>query len=82
MKTEQYPNSTKDEEGRLRVGAALGYWGDTWERAEALAEAEVDVLVVDTANGGAKLALEMIKKLKASPTFSDIDIIGGNVARH
>lgn len=80
VKTEQYPNSTKDEEGRLRVGAALGYWGDTWERAEALAEAEVDVLVVDTANGGAQLALEMIKKLKASPTFSDIDIIGGNVA--
>ena len=42
------------------MGAAVGYWGDTWERAGALAEAGVDVLIVDTANGGAKLALEMI----------------------
>lgn len=80
VKTEQYPNASKDKEGRLIVGAAIGYWGDSWERAVALAEAGVDVLVVDTANGGAKLALEMISKIKADPQFKGIDIIGGNVA--
>ncbi|MFC2267758.1 MAG: Gfo/Idh/MocA family oxidoreductase, partial [Peptidiphaga sp.] len=42
-KTEQYPHATKDAEGRLVVGAAVGYWGDTWERASALAEAGVPV---------------------------------------
>ncbi|MFT0762434.1 IMP dehydrogenase [Actinomyces sp. F1_1611] len=80
VKTEQYPNATKDKDGRLLVGAALGYWGDTWERAEALADAGVDVLVVDTANGGAQLAREMITRLKNHPDFQNIDIIGGNVA--
>ncbi|EEH63674.1 inosine-5'-monophosphate dehydrogenase [Gleimia coleocanis DSM 15436] len=80
VKTEQYPNASKDKEGRLIVGAAIGYWGDSWDRAVALAEAGVDVLVVDTANGGAKLALEMISKIKADPQFAGIDIIGGNVA--
>lgn len=80
VKTEQYPNATKDERGRLVVGAALGYWGDTWLRAEALAEAGVDILVVDTANGGAKLALEMIRRIKSDPAFAGIEIIGGNVA--
>lgn len=80
IKTEIYPNATKDAQQRLLVGAALGYWGDTWERALALAEAGVDVLVVDTANGGAQLALEMIKRLKADSAFKAIDIIGGNVA--
>lgn len=80
VKTEQYPNASKDKDGRLLVGAAIGYWGDTWERAQALAEAGVDVLVCDTANGGAKLALEMISKLKSDPAFAGIDVIGGNVA--
>ena len=80
VKTEQYPNATKDAEGRLVVGAAVGYWGDTWERAGALAEAGVDVLVVDTANGGARLALEMISRIKKDPAFAGIDVIGGNVA--
>lgn len=80
VKTEQYPNATKDEEGRLRVGAAIGYWGDAWERAEALAAAGVDVLVVDTANGEAKLALEMISRIKGDPKFEKIQVIGGNVA--
>ncbi|MBM7825000.1 IMP dehydrogenase [Arcanobacterium pluranimalium] len=80
VKTEQYPNATKDDEGRLRVGAAIGYWGDAWERAEALAQAGVDVLVVDTANGEAKLALEMISRIKADPKFANIQVIGGNVA--
>ncbi|WP_172191355.1 IMP dehydrogenase [Actinomyces faecalis] len=80
VKTEQYPHATKDEAGRLVVGAAVGYWGDTWERAGALAEAGVDVLVVDTANGGARLALEMISRLKKDPAFAGVQIIGGNVA--
>ena len=79
-KTEQYPHATKDEEGRLVVGAAVGYWGDTWERAGALAEAGADVIVVDTANGGARLALDMIARLKGDPAFRGIEIIGGNVA--
>ncbi|OKL48117.1 IMP dehydrogenase [Boudabousia marimammalium] len=80
VKTEQYPNAAKDSEGRLLVGAAIGYWGDSWDRAVALAEAGADVLVVDTANGGAQLALDMIRKIKADERFAGIDIIGGNVA--
>lgn len=80
VKTEQYPNATKDAAGRLVVGAAVGYWGDTWERATALMEAGVDVLVVDTANGGAQLALDMIARIKSDPAFAGVEIIGGNVA--
>src|SRR5206468_11171123 len=47
----QFPHATKDERGRLRVGAAVGVGPDAWERAQALAAADVDVLVVDTAHG-------------------------------
>lgn len=79
-KSEKYPHATKDSDGRLRVGAAIGYWGDAWERAEALADAGVDVLVVDTANGEAKLALEMIARIKSDERFAELDVIGGNVA--
>src|SRR5690606_1158500 len=53
-KTEQYPHATKDDEGRLRVGAAIGFFGDAWDRAGALADAGVDLLVVDTANGDSR----------------------------
>ena len=80
VKTEQFPHATKDDRGRLVVGAAIGFWGDAWERAQALAEAGVDVLVVDTANGGARLELEMVRRLKADPAFAGIQVIGGNVA--
>ncbi|MBV7363498.1 IMP dehydrogenase [Actinomycetaceae bacterium TAE3-ERU4] len=80
VKTEQYPNATKDAQGRLVVGAAIGYWGDAWDRALALAEAGADVLVVDTANGGAQLALDMIRRIKAAPEFADVQVIGGNIA--
>lgn len=80
VKTEQYPDATKDDEGRLRVGAAIGFFGDAYERAGALAEAGVDVLVADTANGHARLLLEMVRKLKADPFFAGVQIIGGNVA--
>jgi IMP dehydrogenase len=80
VKSEQYPDATKDGEGRLVVGAAIGFFGDAWERATTLAEAGADVLVVDTANGHARLMLDMIRKLKADPTFAGVQIIGGNVA--
>lgn len=80
VKSEQYPIATKDAEGRLVVGAAIGYWGDAKERAGALMEAGVDVLVADTANGEARLLLEMVAELKKDPAFKDVEIIGGNVA--
>ncbi|MFH5822129.1 IMP dehydrogenase [Georgenia sp. AZ-5] len=80
VKSEQYPNATKDAEGRLMVGAAIGYWGDAWERATALAEAGADVLVADTANGEARLLLDMIARMKRDKAFSHVQIIGGNVA--
>jgi IMP dehydrogenase len=79
-KSEKYPDATKDDAGRLRVGAAIGFFGDAWQRAEALRDAGVDVLVVDTANGDSAGVLEIIKKLKSDPTFAHIDVIGGNVA--
>jgi IMP dehydrogenase len=79
-KSEQYPNATKDEEGRLRVGAAIGFFGDAWERAGALRDAGVDVLVVDTANGDSAGVLDIIRRLKSDAAFAGIDVIGGNVA--
>lgn len=79
-KSEQYPNATKDDEGRLRVGAAIGFFGDAWERAGRLRDAGIDVLVVDTANGDSRGVLEIIARLKADPAFAHIDVIGGNVA--
>ncbi|MDY5129030.1 IMP dehydrogenase [Actinotignum urinale] len=80
VKSQQYPNASKDEHGRLLVGAGVGYLGDSWERACLLAQAGVDVLVIDSANGEAKLALDMIKRIRANSMFDGIDIIGGNVA--
>ena len=80
VKSEQYPDATKDGEGRLVVGAAIGFFGDAWDRATTLAEAGADVLVVDTANGHARLMLDMIRRLKADPVFAGVQIIGGNVA--
>ncbi len=79
-KTEKYPNATKDSEGRLRVGAAIGFYGDAWQRAGALADAGVDVIVVDTANGDSAGEIGIIKRLKADKAFKSIDVIGGNVA--
>ena len=79
-KSEKYPNATKDHEGRLRVGAAIGFFGDAWDRAGALADAGVDVLVVDTANGDSAGVLDIIRRLKSDPVFAHVDIIGGNVA--
>src|SRR6187431_868472 len=79
-KTEQYPNATKDDAGRLRVGAAIGFFGDAWDRAGALRDAGVDVLVVDTANGDSAGVLDIIRRIKADATFNHVDVIGGNVA--
>jgi len=79
-KSEKYPLATKDEQGRLRVGAAIGFFGDAWERAEALRDAGVDVLVVDTANGQSQGVIDLVQRIKADESFAHIDIIGGNIA--
>jgi len=79
-KSEKYPNATKDSEGRLRVGAAIGFFGDAWDRAGAMLEVGVDVLVVDTANGDSRGVLEIIARLKKDKAFAGIDVIGGNIA--
>jgi IMP dehydrogenase len=79
-KSEKYPNATKDEAGRLRVGAAIGFFGDAWDRAGALLDAGVDLIVVDTANGDSKGVLDIIARLKADPAFAGVDVVGGNVA--
>lgn len=81
-KEEQYPNATKDDSGRLRVGAGIGFFGDAWQRAGALLEVGIDVLVVDTANGDSAGVLDIIKKLKSDPAFAGVDVIGGNVATY
>ncbi|MEV7826457.1 IMP dehydrogenase [Microbacterium enclense] len=79
-KSEKYPLATKDDQGRLRVGAAIGFFGDAWQRAEALRDAGVDVLVVDTANGQSAGVIDIVRRLKADESFAHIDVIGGNVA--
>lgn len=80
VKSEQFPDASKDGQGRLLVGAGVGFFGDSLERAGALRDAGVDVLVVDTANGHARLATDMIRSLKKDPAFRDVQIIGGNIA--
>ncbi|HME70447.1 MAG TPA: IMP dehydrogenase [Myxococcota bacterium] len=77
-KNERFPNAAKDALGRLRCGAAVGVGRDQLERAEALIEAGVDVVVVDTAHGHAASVLEMVRQLRRS--HPDLAIIGGNVA--
>lgn len=79
-KSEKYPNATKDHEGRLRVGAAIGFFGDAWDRAMTLVDAGVDVLVVDTANGDSAGVLDIVRRLKFDPAAAHVDVIGGNVA--
>ena len=80
VKSEQFPKASKDADGRLMVGAAVGYFGDAWQRATTLVEAGVDVLVVDTAHGHARLLLDMIRKLKSDSALRHVEVIGGNVA--
>ncbi len=78
LKSTEYPNAAKDGLGRLRVGAAIGVGEGTEERAELLAEAGVDVLVVDTAHGHSQGVLKRVEWVKK--TFPQIQIIGGNIA--
>ncbi|GBD18443.1 Inosine-5'-monophosphate dehydrogenase [bacterium HR27] len=73
----QYPNATKDAQGRLRVGAAVGVGPDALERAAALVEEGVDVLVVDTAHGHSRAVIEMVRAIKSR---WDVDVIAGNIA--
>ena len=80
VKSEQFPNASKDDQGRLLVGAAIGYFGDAWERASTLIEAGADVLVADTAHGHVRLLLEMVKRLKTDPATRHVQVIGGNIA--
>ncbi|HEY2207369.1 MAG TPA: IMP dehydrogenase [Pseudonocardia sp.] len=79
VKTEQYPLATKDPDGRLLVGAAVGVGDDSVERAMLLVEAGVDVLMVDTAHGHSRRVLEMVSQL-AKETGDGVDVVGGNVA--
>jgi IMP dehydrogenase len=78
LKSSEHPNACKDELGRLRVGAAIGVGEGTEERATALVEAGVDVLVVDTAHGHAQGVLDRVKWVKRN--FPQIQVIGGNIA--
>lgn len=80
VKSEQFPNAAKDSAGRLMVGAAIGYFGDSWERATTLIDAGVDVLVADTAHGHVQLLLDMVRRLKADPATRHVQVIGGNIA--
>lgn len=73
----EYPNSCKDSEGRLRVGAGVGVGDDTLERVEALVKAGVDIIAVDSAHGHSINVLNKIREIRAS--FSDLDIVGGNI---
>ncbi|HEY6055442.1 MAG TPA: IMP dehydrogenase [Gaiellaceae bacterium] len=72
-----YPQSTKDEQGRLRVAAAVGVGPDAFERAQALVAEEVDVLVVDTAHGHSRGVVEMVRRLREA---FDVQLVAGNIA--
>jgi IMP dehydrogenase len=76
----KYPNAAKDEQGRLRVGAALGATGDYLERAQELIAKKCDVLVIDTAHGHSERVLEAVKHLKH--VIPDAQLIAGNVATY
>ena len=78
QKKRQHPNASKDEYGRLRVGAAVGIASDTSERVAALVEAGVDFVVVDTAHGHHESVLRMVETVKSE--FTDLQVVGGNVA--
>ena len=78
QKKEDFPNACKDERGRLRVGAALGVSGDAMERAQALFNADVDVIVIDTAHGHSAGGLNSIKNIKKA--VGNLQVIAGNVA--
>ncbi|WP_026688765.1 IMP dehydrogenase [Alteribacter aurantiacus] len=74
----EFPNSAKDSAGRLVVGAAVGVGGDSESRTEALVEAGIDVLVIDTAHGHSRGVLDKVREVREA--YRDLDIIAGNVA--
>jgi IMP dehydrogenase len=78
VKTSEHPNACKDAFGRLRVGAAVGVGEGSDERAEALAEAGVDVIIVDTAHGHSQSVLDRVEWVKKR--FPQLQVIGGNIA--
>lgn len=78
MSVIEHPNASRDEKGRLRVGAAVGTSSETLSRVEALIKAGVDVIVIDTAHGHSKRVIETLREIKSS--FPDLEVIAGNVA--
>ena len=76
----EFPNSAKDEHGRLRVGAAIGATGDFLERAEELARAKVDLLAIDTAHGHSTRVMEAIRAVKHQ--LPEMQLIAGNVGTY
>ena len=78
QKAKDFPHSCKDSSGALRVGAAVGTGADTDDRVDALIDAGVDVLVVDTAHGHSKGVLDRVRRVKAR--YPDMQVIGGNIA--
>jgi len=76
----KYPNAAKDDQGRLRVGAAIGAVGDFLERAQELVARKVDALAIDTAHGHSERVLSAIKTVKQK--FPDVDLLAGNVATY
>lgn len=79
-KNKDYPRANKDANKSLYVGAAISVGEDSFSRAKLLAEAGVDVLVVDTAHGHSRGVIEMVRRLKADEAFKNIDVVAGNVA--
>ncbi len=77
-KIKKYPNACKDEMGRLRVGAAVGIGADMEERVDALLQAGVDVIVIDTSHGHSAGVLKAVERIKQ--TFKEVELIAGNVA--
>jgi len=77
-KSAEHPDATKDQQGQLMVGAAIGTGADTYDRASQLVKAGIDLFVVDSAHGHSKNVIDTIKMIKKE--FKGIDVIGGNVA--
>jgi IMP dehydrogenase len=78
-KSEQFPNATKDDAGRLRVAAAVGVGDEAYKRARLLIDAGVDVLMVDSSHGHSRNVLEMVARLKRE---TQVEVVGGNVATY
>ena len=78
IKLTEFPNSCKDEFGRLRVAAAVGVTSDTVERVSALVEADVDAIIIDTAHGHSKGVIDVVREVKKE--FSNLEIVCGNIA--